>query len=88
MAQNDDGNASSAISLGVGASTFDYNTADLNKLSDAELRAHKQVMDRDYYKNFVGKDDAGFKYDTRKDFKAMREQALANGAAGSEDDWD
>lgn len=61
----------------------------MNKLSDAEIRAHKKAMDKDYQKNFVGKGDAGFKYDTRKDFKAMREQALANKAGGdSDDDWD
>ena len=55
-------------------------------LPDAEIRAHKKAMDKDYNKNFVGKKDAGFKYDTRKDFKAIRKQALE--AAESEDDWD
>ena len=34
-------------------------------------------MDEGYNKNFIGKNDAGFKYDSRKDFKAMREKALA-----------
>ena len=67
---------------------FDYQTTDLNKLPDAELRAHKKAMDKGYEKNFVGKGDAGFKYDTRKDFKAMRGQALAAVADGSDDDWD
>ena len=42
-------------------------------------------MDSGYNKNFVGKGDLGFQYDTRKDFKKMREQALAN--ADSDDDW-
>ena len=45
-------------------------------------------MDKDYQQNFVGKGDAGFKYDTRKDFKAMREQALANAGEDSDDNWD
>ena len=59
-------------------------------MTDAEIRAHKKAMDKDYEKNFVGKGDAGFKYDTRKDFKAMREAAMRNtaAAADSEDDWD
>ena len=43
-------------------------------------------MDTGYNKNFVGKADAGFKYDTRKDFKAMKSKAAA--ADESEDDWD
>ena len=47
-------------------------------MTDAEIRAHKKAMDKDYEKNFVGKGDAGFKYDTRKDFKAMREAAMRN----------
>ena len=53
--------------------TFDYNTTDLNKLPDEEIRAHKKAMDSGYQKNFVGKDNPTFKYDTRKDFKALRE---------------
>ena len=65
---------------------FDYQTTDLNKLTDAEIRAHKKAMDEKYNKNFVGKADPNFQYDTRKDFKAMRAQALAN--ADSDDDWD
>ena len=45
-------------------------------------------MDGGYNKNFVGKDNPNFKYDTRKDFKALREQAMQNQADDSEDDWD
>jgi len=41
----------------------------LNKLPDAEIRAHKKAMDVNYKKNFVGKADPGFQYDTRKEFK-------------------
>lgn len=58
----------------------------MNLLPDAELRAHKKAMDTGYNKNFVGKADAGFKYDTRKDFKAMKSKSAA--ADESEDDWD
>ena len=70
---------------------FDYNTTDLNKLSDAEIRAHKKAMDKDYLKNFVGQGDPNFTYDTRTDFKKLREQALAKQATtaqDSDDDWD
>lgn len=63
---------------------FDYETTDLNKLPDAEIRAHKKGMEVHYKKNFVGKADPGFEYDKRKDFKAMR--AATNN--DSEDSWD
>ena len=72
----------------IDVKNFDYNTTDLNKLSDAEIRAHKKAMDTDYNKNFVGKSDPGFQYDMRKDFKAMRAAALANAGGDSDDDWD
>ena len=39
---------------------FDYQTTDLNKLPEAEIRAHKKAMDSGYQKNFVGKDDPNF----------------------------
>ena len=49
-------------------------------------------MDTGYNKNFVGKGNPNFKYDTRKDFKAMRENAMRNKANNanddSDDDWD
>jgi len=56
----------------------------LNKLTDAEIRAHKKAMDTDYQKNFVGKNDPGFQYDKRKDYKSVQKQA----AQLSEDEWD
>jgi hypothetical protein len=56
----------------------------LNKLSDAEIKAHKKAMDVNYNKNFVGKDNPNFKYDTRKDFKTKK----LSGSADLEDSWD
>ncbi len=44
----------------IDTTNFDYETTDLNKLPDAELRAHKKAMDSGYNKNFVGKGDIGF----------------------------
>ena len=39
---------------------FDYQRTDLNKLPEAEIRAHKKAMDSGYQKNFVGKDNPSF----------------------------
>lgn len=50
---------------------FDYATSDLNKLSDAELRAHKAAMEIKFKQNAVKKGDPGFKYDKRVDFKQI-----------------
>ena len=44
----------------IDTTNFDYNTTDLNKLPDAELRAHKKAMDGGYNKNFVGKANPNF----------------------------
>ena len=66
---------------------FDYAKTDLNKLTDAEIRAHKKGMDSGYNKNFVGKANPNFQYDTRKDFKAMAAAARSNAADDSDDDW-
>ena len=54
---------------------FDYKTTDLNKLPEAEIRAHKKNMDKDYNKNFIGKDDPNFQFDVRKDFSSLRKTA-------------
>jgi hypothetical protein len=39
---------------------IDYNSLNLNKLSDSELKKHKASMDKVYNKNFVGKNDPNF----------------------------
>jgi len=39
---------------------FDYGKTDLNKLTDAELKAHKAKMEVGFQKNAVKKTDAGF----------------------------
>lgn len=41
-------------------SKFDYSKADLNKLSDAELKAHKAAMEIKFKQNAVKKGDPGF----------------------------
>ena len=61
---------------------FNYKTADLNKLSDTELKAHKAAMEVNFQKNNVKKGDPGFQYDKRVDFKYN----AANAAA--DDSWD
>ena len=48
---------------------FDYKTTDLNKLSDAELKAHKAAMEVEFNKKVLRKGDDGFEYDKRVDFK-------------------
>ena len=60
---------------------FNYKTADLNKLSDAELKAHKAAMEVNFQKNNVKKGDPGFQYDKRVDFKY-------NAANAADDSWD
>lgn len=39
---------------------FDYKKTDLNKLSDAELKAHKAAMEVNFKKNNIKKGDPGF----------------------------
>lgn len=39
---------------------FDYRNVDLNKLSDEELKAHKQAMEVKFKQNAVKKGDPGF----------------------------
>lgn len=47
----------------------DYNSFNLNKLSDMELAKHKKKMDEQYNKNFVKPNDPNFVYDKRINFK-------------------
>lgn len=61
--------------------TFNYKTADLNKLSDEELKAHKAAMEVNFQKNNIKKGDPGFQYDKRVDFKY-------NAAQAEDDSWD
>ena len=57
-----------------GASTpkdLDYNTYDLNKLDDTALKKEKAKMDVGFEKNQLRPGDAGYIYDTRKDFSQV-----------------
>ena len=47
---------------------IDYDSLDLNKLSNEELAKHKKKMDKIYEKNFVKPGDPNFVYDKRKQF--------------------
>ncbi|CDW80508.1 UNKNOWN [Stylonychia lemnae] len=58
---------------------IDYNTLNLNKLSDYEIQKHKKKMDKKYEQNFVKPTDPTFVYDKRKDFKPP---------ASGDDSWD
>ena len=66
-------------------STFNYKTADLNKLSDEELKAHKAAMEVKFQKNNIKKGDPGFQYDKRVDFKYNAEEAEDNSWDESDD---
>ena len=46
----------------------DLKNKNLNKLSDAELAAHKRAMDKDFSKNQLKPGDQGFVYDKVVDF--------------------
>ena len=46
----------------------------LNKLSDADLAAHKKAMDKDFGKNQLKPGDAGFVYDKVVDFTKQNDQ--------------
>lgn len=65
---------------------FNYKTTDLNKLPDAELKAHKAAMEVGFSANAVKKGDPGFKYDKRVNFKYNAEQAAENSWDDSEDE--
>ena len=60
---------------------FDYKKTDLNKLGDAELKAHKAAMEVKFQQNAVKKGDPGFQYDKRVKFERNVEEA-------AEDSWD
>lgn len=60
---------------------IDYDSLDLNKLSNEELAKHKKKMDRIYEKNFVKPGDPNFVYDKRKQFQMPKN-------AGLEDSWE
>ena len=51
---------------------IDYNSLNLNKLSDVELNRHKEAMDLMYKKNFVSKNDPTFEYDKQVDFSKVK----------------
>ena len=69
---------------------YDYSKLDLNKLDDDQLKAHKKAMDEQYHKNIVRPGDAGYQYDKRTDYAALRKQAAMNNNNGDdeEDSWD
>ena len=57
---------------------FDYNTTDLNKCTDDELKAHKAAMEHKYLANAVRPGDAGYKYDVRVKYEYDADQAEDN----------
>jgi len=69
-------------------SKIDYRKADLNKLGDSELKAHKASMEVGFQKNAVKKGDAGFEYDKRVNFKYKADEALDNSWDESDDSED
>ena len=69
-------------------SKVDYRKTDLNKLTDAELKAHKASMEVSFQKNAIKKGDAGFEYDKRVDFKYQADSALDNSWDESDDSED
>ena len=73
--------AASKAASKIDFSTFNYKTADLNKLGDEELKAHKAAMEVNFQKNNIRKGDPGFQYDKRVDFKY-------NAAEAQDDSWD
>lgn len=60
---------------------FDYKKTDLNKCTDAEIKAHKAAMEVEFNKKVLRKGDEGFEYDKRVDFKY-------NADAAQDDSWD
>ena len=51
---------------------MDLHHANLNKLSDDDLAAHKRAMDKDFNKNQLKPGDAGFVYDKVVDFSKLQ----------------
>jgi len=69
--------------------------ADLNKLSDEEIRAAKAAMDVQFMQNRVAADDPRFQYDVQKEFHPTEENDWDDGSsdcpdsAGSDNfEWD
>lgn len=61
----------------------DYNTYNLNKLSDWELKKHKDKMEKKFQKNYIKPGDPGFVYDKRIEFKRVD-----NSGFDEDDSWD
>lgn len=54
---------------------FDYQTADLNKLSHEELTKHKQKMDIVFKQNKITQDNPQFIYDKQEEFNPKEDNA-------------
>ena len=76
----------SAPQKDVDLSKLDLHTANLNKLSDADLAAHKRAMDKDFNKNQLKPGDAGFVYDKVVDFSKLQADAELEDDSWGEDD--
>jgi hypothetical protein len=48
------------VIIPVDMSKYNYDELDLNKLGDAELKAHKKAMDAKFNANIVRPGDAGY----------------------------
>ena len=49
---------------------FDYKNTDLNKMSDYQIKRHKENMDKEFAKKVLKPGDKGFEYDKRVDFSS------------------
>ena len=65
---------------------MDLHHANLNKLSDADLAAHKRAMDKDFNKNQLKPGDAGFVYDKVVDFSKLQGDGELEDDSWGEDD--
>ena len=71
----------------VDLAKVDLKNTNLNKLSDADLAAHKRAMDKDFNKNQKKPGDSGFVYDKVVDFaKVAGEIDLEDDSWGEDDD--
>ena len=67
--------------------SVDYKKANLNKLSDAQLAKHKQLMDKDFSVNQLKPGDPGFVYDKRVEFgRDGNDSPLEDDSWGEEED--
>ena len=55
------------------APDVDYNTFNLNKLSNEELKKHKDKMEKKFLANAKKPGDAGFVYDKQEEFHPQEE---------------